>query len=514
MNKFGNKQAKTVLKQYEDNFPRRKPLKQMCDPLSDEEINAFSGTKRIKIKSDGNADVETTTMEDVERVQQTISKNTGIDKSMIVYAKQTPGSVIFTFLIPETMVSYFSDLNEDSQKDLADHGILSVEANNVVILLEGQSSSPDPRERHQLSREFAIMFADVVNHLDGSIDIATLKGFLDCYSHPLYPEQPYFDPKVYKGAGTAKQLMKSLFPQFINFMHYYLPEDIVERFGCSVAKEVLQQFTKQNSGQKEKIEDLPDPISGEEIEQFHGTKKLKVQVKGIATVEIIAKVQKALEKATGVKQAVISYAFYDPDSILTFLIPESIIHIFHDLNTEDLAILANSSVMSLELEQMVIENIQQHCTVKVDVHDSSVPTKPNGLEFHLQQRTAEMTSERCSHLFKMLGNVAAKMLHDVCSEEFLQKFAKNLQDWKKLAPYFSIHEWNIEELVCNYPDENDQKYQALLCWKKVDESTATYYNLLESLILHGNIADIEALLQRLEEGKWPNYNNFRMCMSI
>ena len=43
-------------------------------------------------------------MKDVERVQQTISKNTRIDRSMIVFANQTPGSIIFTFLIPEMML--------------------------------------------------------------------------------------------------------------------------------------------------------------------------------------------------------------------------------------------------------------------------------------------------------------------------------------------------------------------------------------------------------------------------
>ena len=90
VNMFGNEQAKTLLKQYEDKFPCKKPLKRMCDPLSDEEIKAFTGTKRMNIKLDAN--VDTTTMEDVERVQQTISKNTGIDKSMIVYANQTLGS--------------------------------------------------------------------------------------------------------------------------------------------------------------------------------------------------------------------------------------------------------------------------------------------------------------------------------------------------------------------------------------------------------------------------------------
>ena len=86
-------------------------------------------------------------MEDVERVQQTISTNTGIDESVIVYVNL--GSVMFTFLIPETLVSSFSDLDDGSQKNLADHVILSIEVNDVVILPKGQSYSnpcPDSRE--------------------------------------------------------------------------------------------------------------------------------------------------------------------------------------------------------------------------------------------------------------------------------------------------------------------------------------------------------------------------------
>ena len=51
---------------------------------------------------------------------------------MNVYANHTPGSVIFTFLIPQTMASCFSNPDEGSQKDLADHGILSIEVIDVV----------------------------------------------------------------------------------------------------------------------------------------------------------------------------------------------------------------------------------------------------------------------------------------------------------------------------------------------------------------------------------------------
>ena len=141
-------------------------------------------------------------------------------------------------------------------------------------------------------------------------------------------------------------------------------------------------------------------------------------------------------------------------------------------------------------------------------------TKPTGLEYYLKERSTEITSERYLHLFKMLGSIEAGMLNNICSEQFLEAFSKDLQDWKKLAPCFSIREQTIKELVYKYPDENKQKYQALLSWKRAERSTATYYNLLESLILRGNIGDVEALLQRLGQGNWSNYESYRMCTYV
>ena len=369
---------------------------------------------------------------------------------------------------------------------------------------------PDPRESHHLSREFAATFPKIANILNTFVQVSELKTFLENYCHPLYPEQLYIDPKIYRDASTTEQVMKSLVPQHINYMHYFLLEDIVLTFECNRAKEVLQQYIEyieQKNNKKRKLEDLPGPITNGEIEQFHGTKRLKVEVKEDtldATVEIIGEVQDALEMATGVDRAVIVYAYDDPGSILlTFLIPGSILHIFHELNTEDLTILANSGVIKLEVDEMVIDNIQQYSTVKVAA-DSDKSTKQAGLEYYLQQRATEMTSERYSFLLKMLGYVDPKILNDFCSEEFLKRLSKDIQDWKKLAPYFSIQEWYIEELVCKYPNEDDQKYQALLCWKRAVRSTATYYNLLKSLLLHGKVDEVEALLQRLGEGNWPN----------
>ena len=134
--KFGNKRAKSLLKKYEDNFPRKKPLKQMPDPLSDYEVEACIGTKMVKVVYDGDANVNTTTMEDVERVKKVIENSTNIDRIVIVYANQMEGSVVFTFLIPEIVVSSFSYLGEDSRRDLSDQGILRIEVNDLVIDLQ------------------------------------------------------------------------------------------------------------------------------------------------------------------------------------------------------------------------------------------------------------------------------------------------------------------------------------------------------------------------------------------
>ena len=373
---------------------------------------------------------------------------------------------------------------------------------------------PDPRESHHLCREFATTFPEVANILNSFVQVSELKTFLESYSHPLHPEQLFIDPKIYRDASTTEQVIKSLFPQYINYMNHYLLEDIVVRFNCNRAKEVLQRYTEQKYSRKRKLKDQPAAITNGEIEHFHGTKRLKVKVKGDisdVTVEIVGESQKALEQTTGVDQAVTVYAFHDPGCVLlTFLIPKSIVHIFHELNTEDLTILANSGVIKLEVDEVVVDNIQQYTTVKVAA-DSDKSTKQTGLEYYLQQRAADMTPERHSHLLKMLGSVDPKMFNDDCSEEFLKRFAKDLQDLKKLASYFSIHEWNIEELVCNYPDEDDQKYQVLLCWKRAEGSTATYYNLLESLILHGKVEEVEALLQRLGEGNCPAVN---LCLML
>ena len=140
------------------------------------------------------------------------------------------------------------------------------------------------------------MFSKVVTILNTSVSVSQLKDFLDFYTHPLYPEQLYCPPKIYRDATTTMEILKSLFPRYINYMHYFLLEDIVATFGRDRAKELLQQYTGQRYRHKRKLKDLPGPIT--EIEHFHGTKKLKVQVEGDtsdSTMEIIGEAQNSTQ---------------------------------------------------------------------------------------------------------------------------------------------------------------------------------------------------------------------------
>ena len=90
VDKFGCAQAKELVRQNGTNFPQRVSLKRLRDPLTDEEIEACVGTKRLKIVVDG--DLNGVTKRDVEAYQGVIARNTGIPQEVIVYTKCTPGS--------------------------------------------------------------------------------------------------------------------------------------------------------------------------------------------------------------------------------------------------------------------------------------------------------------------------------------------------------------------------------------------------------------------------------------
>ena len=523
--KFGNEESKTLVQQYEDNFPRKKPLKRMRDPISDEEADACSGTKKIKVKYDG--DVDTTTIADVEKVQQTLSRNTRIDESMIVYANQTEGCVTFTFLVPEIVINAFCDLDEDNQKDLANHGILKIVVNNLVIDLKflqtetktdtstytmsGMKRIPlmhdSPKATH-CNSEFQHLVSEVCTSLAVSVEASKLKGFLQSFRHILYPEAQYIDAHFLKDAESVPQLLTALQPQIINFLNWGILWKTADAFEIEMTS-VFQRYQKRFPSHT-KLSTVPDPLSEEEILELKAFQKLRLTCDGGSEIEWtlsdVQVVREAVEKATGIDQDFIIFAYWEGGFTthqFTFLIPKSISGIFEELCEEDLTILAGKHIRRLEVGHDTVEdNIQewyQECP-QAAREDSRVRTKSFGLEHFIPEDEMEqMSKEEFSLLNDLITNTPAGRLQETCSNDLLKKFAETMGSWKDLTPYFGMNQWDLEDLAEMYPvDEKEQKYVALLNWKSIDVKSATYEKLVECLLMHGHVDDAKKLLLQFQ----------------
>ena len=561
---FGNEQSKTLLKQYEDNFPQKKPLKRMHDPVSDEEIDAFSGTKKVKVKSDG--DVHTTTMKDVKRVQQAISRNTQVDESMIVYSNQMPGCVLFTFLMPETVVSCFNSLNADNQRDLANYGILSIEVNADIILdlqaetmtdaLQADSktdtlltetetsisladsktdtslaeteidisqsdiktnksthttagmkrvplSHDSPKVAHYNS-EFQQLISGVGVLLAETAEVSQLKEFLQSFTHVLYPEAQYIDPTILKDAESVPQIFTILQPQVLNFINWGVLWKVADAFGIEVTS--IFHLYKSKLPSHTKLSTLPDPLSEDEISEFKEFRKLRVTRGGGSAIEWtlgdIQVVREAVEKATGIDQDFIIYAYWEGGFTthqFTFLIPKSVSGIFGELCEEDLAILAGRDVQKLEVDyDTVADNIQELYniqTVATVREDTRRRIKVLGLEHFIpEDEMKQVSGEVVRHLNDLITSTPAGKLQEICSNDFLKVFSRKMGSWKDLASYLGVSERELEETR----SEEEQKYMALLCWKGVNVNNATNEDLIEFFLRHGHLHNAEELLVHLQ----------------
>ena len=549
--KFGNDQSKTLLKCYENNFPRNRPLKRMRDPISDEKTEDCPGSKKIKITCDGGTNVDNTTSEDVEMIRQGVSRNTGIDESMIVYANQKTGSVVFTFLIPETVVSFFSDLDEDSQRDLANYGIISIEVNGLIIDVQflqpktktGTSTyttagikriplTHDSQKATHCNLEFRQLISEVETLLAESVEANEFKEFLQSFSHILYPEAQYIDPNVLKDAESISQILTALQPQVINFLNCGVILKAIDAFGIEIPSAF--QLYRNRFPPHTKLSALPDPLSEEELSEFRGFQKQRVTCSGGSGIEWtlgdVHIVKEAVEKATGIDQDFIIYAYWEAGFAIhqfTFLIPKSISGIVRELCEEDLIILAEKGVQKLEIDyDTVAENIQKLYTelpqnevllTAVDKmvaesfvfkHDFSEEQMNEEEISHLKDPIAstvktfecdfseeEMSEEVISHLKYLITNTPKGHLKKICSDNFLKKFSTMMGNWKDLAPYLGISE-DLEEHY--QQNEEEQIYVALLTWKEIDINLATYERLVECLLTHGHIDDAKALLLQLQ----------------
>ncbi len=131
--KYGCGESKRLLQEYESKIPKSAPLKRLRNELTDEEIQSSYGTKRLKVKING--DSETVCLENVKNSQEALERSSGISQDAIVFAKHEPGSVVLTFIVPECTVKSFTDISKSERKlsDLAAMGILSIKVDQVTI---------------------------------------------------------------------------------------------------------------------------------------------------------------------------------------------------------------------------------------------------------------------------------------------------------------------------------------------------------------------------------------------
>ena len=328
------------------------------------------------------------------------------------------------------------------------------------------------------------------------VETNKLKEFLYSFTHVLYPETHYIDARLLKDTKSIPQIFKALHPQVINFLNWGVLCKAVETFGKNAMPAVqlyISRFPKHIP-----IASLSDPISEDQILEFQGVQKLRVTLGGGSgfewTLGDIQIVKEAVEKATGIDQDFITYAYWEEGLTthqFTFCIPKSLSRILGELCKEDFIILAGKGIQRLEVDcDTIVDNIQE-------LYKEEVRT--NSIEIDIPKNEAEQMNEaELSHLNDIIASTPASKLHKTCSIDFLQMFSKKMTSWKDLVPDLGITRRDMEDLVDMYPgDEEEQKYTALLKWKRMDESLATYERLLKCLLAHGYVEDAKELLQHI-----------------
>ena len=364
----------------------------------------------------------------------------------------------------------------------------------------------------QWNNDFKGVTSQVARDSSEAVSPSELKGFLLRQTHILYPESKYIDPLLLAYADSVPEILDALSPQYINYLNWSLLLQIGDTFNPQ-SRHTIEEYTSQFPPSTQ-LKILPDPLSEDEIVELNGVKRLTVTCGGGGsdwTLGDVWRVQTALEKATGIDKAFLPFAYWESSyrqHQFTFPIPESAVGILKDLCKEDLKILANSGIRSIEIDYIqvltkVLSISEEITQPPIQVQDKSrIRTKDFGLE-HLipEDAVRQMNREEFSHLTNLITSTPQGKLHESCLDEDLHDLAKNMQSWKDLAPYFGVNEWWVEEIEENYLNEDDQKYQALLCWKRIDPSTATYEGLVECLLRHGHIRDAQYLLGSLKLGK-------------
>ena len=128
--RFEVKEAQKLLQGYHDRYPHSRQLSDMPDPIPDERLDQ---TRRQKLRAKCDGDFDSARACDVRRVQSSIEGATGIDHGFVTPAQHSEGSLIFTFLIPDSVSGIFQELCDEDLELLAEAGIVEVQINDFVL---------------------------------------------------------------------------------------------------------------------------------------------------------------------------------------------------------------------------------------------------------------------------------------------------------------------------------------------------------------------------------------------
>ena len=128
--RFKVKKAQKLLQEYHNHYPHLRQLTDMPDPILDERLDQ---TRRQKLRAKCDGDFDSARACDVRRVQSSIEGATGIDHRFVTPAQHSEGSLIFTFLIPDSVSGIFQELCDEDLELLAEAGIMEVQINDFVL---------------------------------------------------------------------------------------------------------------------------------------------------------------------------------------------------------------------------------------------------------------------------------------------------------------------------------------------------------------------------------------------
>ena len=367
------------------------------------------------------------------------------------------------------------------------------------------------REQWRVTAYFATVMRRITKILAQHITLEDLVSFLRFQCHPLNPEALYVDRHILQHSSSVSEVIESLVPDYINYMETGFLEAIIESFEVEEARELLQEYHDRYPHLRQ-LSDMPDPVPDERLDLTR-RKRLRAKCDGnyeSARAIDVKRIQMSVESATGIDHQLVTPAQHSEGSlILTFLIPESVSGIFQELCDEDLEILAESGIVEVHIDEVIISDIQKYCSQRTgsSAQSGSVPSagqagaEAKGFDSYIEQREQQFTNKEKSQLTGLLKSIRKSRLEQVCTDSFLQQLAPHMTDWRKLAPRFGISDLRAEELTHRFPDIDEQRYMALLLWKQINPETATYGNLVACLLAHAPFHLAEAALITLTPGK-------------